>query len=1231
MKNVKAKRKFAATLASFALATIMGITCLFQSPIVNANAESGTGNWISYDLQSKSLSEAQQNSIDKAREVAEEGIVLLKNENSALPLSIPTDEEAAKPAITLFGKNLVNPVYGGSGSAGGSGGVERISYVNALRDAGYSINPATIAFYNDTSASGRGRTTGTSMGTVYPGRTTGETPISSYADYSYTAIEEDGKSYASLQASYADYSDAAIVFLSRIGGEGFDLSTTSYATTTVTTGERPNQVRTTYISGAIDGRTDGTEHYLELDDNEKALIDMVTAQNFKKVIVILNAANPMELGILENNDKVDSVIYMGFPGSVGFGALADILSGKVNPSGRTVDSFAADLTADPTYANFGVSNNYGYAAIEGYEGYTGSTDIPGNQFINQDGSAVESKNGTRATMVEYEEGIYTGYRYWETRGFTENDSCAWYNSHVVYPFGYGLSYTSFSWDVEWPEDTTLSKGGTITVKVTVKNTGEVAGKEVVQLYYSAPYTTNGIEKSHVNLGTFAKTKLLSKGESETLTLTLKVEDMASYDYSDANGNGYKTWEVEEGDYTLYVGANSHCWAESGVNKKVFTANEGYAYEMDIDGDQDGNDNQFDDISDYIKNPMSRADFEGTFPTAPTVEERTKDAEFLSYLNVLSTEERNELDKTSPWYVEESEMPTQAKTAYKGNEKGIVKLADLLGKDYDDPLWDTFLNQLTVEQLASVVEHGFFQTQPIDALGVPVAYTPDGSTGFNYTSGANDYTGVLTPSYCVIAGTFNTKLAEEFGSAIGEEGVWANCSGIYAFGANTHRSPFGGRNFEYFSEDGVLAGYIAAGMVKGIQSKGVVPLCKHFAFNDQETDREGVTTWFTEQAAREIYLRSFQAMVEEGGSFGIMSSFNRIGNTFARASYPLLTNVLRKEWGFEGAVITDWGMGYEDLNICARAGNDYFLGNASSNAIDLSEAALTATHVTALRNSAKHVFNLVLHSNAMNKLNGAYEDVVNSNLTLYGVENNLWGMAEYSEFYNTVSVAAPYYSMKYDNISYVLDGELPEGLLLNEDGSIVQGEISLWGGFMTLPAHVDAGTYRFSVVVLADGQVIGQTAEFTLTVSYAEPNGTELIQQVASQITNLETIIDQVGALNGGNGELKAKLEAEVSNLKGLLNTADASVEALQNALASANAALLEANTAIGNLQTTTDSQKTQIDGLNTQIGALQSQIKNLESTQSLLGTGLIIALVLSVLLIAGAVAGVIVAKKKLVK
>ena len=866
--------------------------------------------------------------------VAEEGITLLKNEGKALPLS-------DSPKVSVFGKNSVDLVYGGSGSASGASGATRKTIYDGFTAAGISYNPALKSFYEDSSRSGAGRPDNPAMtsGQRLAGFATGETPVSSYG---------------SVESSYSEYGDAAIVVFSRIGGEGFDL---------------PRTMASDFGSGsAVAGAESADSHYLELDKNEKDLLAHVKSK-FDKVIVVLNTGTTMELGELQADPDIDSILWLGLPGSTGAMALGRILVGDVNPSGHTVDTWAKDFTLDPTWYNTGV---YGSQY--------------GNRYLAPDGSQSEF------AFVNYEEGIYVGYRYYETRGFEENKTAQtkdeWYNNNVVYPFGYGLSYTNFSWEVTFdkPSGSTVTADDVIKATVKVTNNTETPGKDVVQLYYSAPYKGTkeapGIEKAHVVLGAFAKTKLIPSGGTDTVELELKVSDMKSYDWADANKNGFKGYELESGDYTLIVGTDSHT---AKANAKYTLAEDVKLRSItDADGKPADVENRFDDVSagifgnDTATSYVSRSDFDGTLPKAYlTDSERTLTAELLNKLNDSIKRKYGESDKGKPWEVTgESPRTTPVDNGISfadmlydadGNYEGSV--------DFDDPRWEKLLDELTLDEMKNLVGFGAFRTNAVAGInGVvnkPLTNDSDGPSGFtSFISGATVYDTCSYQAECLMGATWNVELAYRMGELVGEEGLVGNekgdgmpYSGWYAPAVNIHRSPFAGRNWEYYSEDGLLSGKFAAAVVKGAKTKGVYCYVKHFAVNDQETDREynGILVWANEQSVRELYLRPFEIAVKEGGADAMMTSFNRLGMTWAGGSYALLTQVLRDEWGFKGMVITDYSLNrYTYVDLMIRAGGDLFL----TQDVKTFYMPDDATQVTLLRKAAKNIMYTVANSNIM---------------------------------------------------------------------------------------------------------------------------------------------------------------------------------------------------------------------------------------------------------------------------
>lgn len=850
--------------------------------------------------------EAFANAQEVNLKLAEEGFVLLKNENAALPMN-----KGAR--ISVFSKNSVNLSYGGSGSGGFDTSNNKNLY-ESLNDAGFVTNPTLKRFY-ESSQSGPVRTANSSDLDNGDNQkiATAETPQSKYTD--------------AVRNSYADYSDAALVVITRIGGEGFDLPR---------------------YQGDSEGAVSPDSHYLELDQNEIDLLTAVTDGTFKRVVVVFNTPSSFEATFLKDSayaafaDKIDAAVWIGFNGSNGITALGEILNGDVNPSGRLVDTWAADFTKNPSFVNFG----------------TGC--LP---------DTTDKYDGGMYYSVDYEEGIYVGYRYYETRGETDGED--WYNANVVYPFGYGLSYTTFDWTVGDASASKIELGTTITVPVTVKNTGSVAGKEVVQLYASAPYTLGGIEKAHKVLVGFAKTKLLQPGESETVTVSFDPYSAASYDYRDANSNGFSGYELEAGEYTLYVSRNAH------ESEKAIALNLAADVQIGTDPTTDsGVVNRYTDSEDFLDSDwqldtmLSRADWEGTWPTPQTAQQHAGTDRL--YEEIRSEEHNNPTDFDSeeyPWFGEEPTLTL----------RDLLPSAEAEGYEpvvsYDDERWEELMMGCDEEEMIALINNGAYHTLAMESVGLPATIHGDGPSGFTCFMSKEQVNGTCQyVSEPVMASTWNINLMTELGEAIGEEGTIGDkatgqpYSSIYAPGVNIHRSPFGGRCSEYFSEDPFISGMMGAAEVQGIQSRGVLPTVKHFVANEQETHRSigGDLSWLSEQALREIYLKPFEYTVKLGETRGIMTSFNRIGTRWTGGDYRLLTEILRNEWGFNGLVICDFNTipQYMIPRMMFYAGGSLDLATQQSamwTDCDTSDAG----DAIVLMRAVKDVMYALVNSNAMN--------------------------------------------------------------------------------------------------------------------------------------------------------------------------------------------------------------------------------------------------------------------------
>lgn len=857
-------------------------------------------------------------------QIAGEGFVLLKNENvgntPALPLA-ETDK------VSVFGKNSVNLVYGGSGSSGG-GGAGVTTLYDSLDKVGIKYNGKLKEFYENKNKSGAGRSSNPAMGTIVSGIATGETPIDKYT--------------SEVRSSYSEFNDAAIVVISRIGGEGFDL---------------PRSMKTTYDANAkaVEG-ANAEDHYLELDNNEKAMLEEV-CENFDRVILLVNCSTSFELGFLDDGTyDIDACLWIGSPGSTGINALGKVLKGELNPSGRLVDTFARDFTKDPTYANFSNNNQQ-----------------DGNRYMVAD-------KGANAYFVDYEESIYVGYRYYETRAYDEEmnyGNYEWYAENVVFPFGFGKSYSDFTWEIteSIPEDGgNLEKDGSVSIDVKVTNNGDLAGKDVVELYYTAPYFDGEIEKAHVVLGDYAKTPIIQPGESKTVTLKMDVSAMASYDYNDANNNDFKGYELDAGRYTIALAKDAHhAWQGEALTldyRVPRTDGAGFQYATDPVTNAPVV-NRYDDTSFHIEKYLTRnpnVGFESTMPTTPSAEDRVVDNDFISSLAWVKDDSADK-----PWYVEKLPEKSSGSEKYQlynaieRDENGNVFI------DFEnDEMWNNLLDQLTIEEMAYMIGTGNFNTHYLDSIGKPKTTDPDGPAGFtNFMGDPTVYGTCFYSSECLIGATWNKDLVYDMGVMIGIESLCGNekgdgrpYSGWYAPAVNIHRSPFSGRNFDYYSEDPILSGMMAAQVISGAKSKGVYTYVKHFAVNDQETNRDsnGLITWLSEQALREIYLKPFELAVKEGGTTAIMSSFNRIGTTWTGGDYRLLTEILRAEWGFRGMVITDYNLcEHMPADQMIRAGGDLNLTQNDQPSVENA----SVTQIAMIRRATKNILYTVAGSNAMN--------------------------------------------------------------------------------------------------------------------------------------------------------------------------------------------------------------------------------------------------------------------------
>lgn len=832
-----------------------------------------------YMLSDATVSKANE----LAKEVQSEAITMLKNDDSNLPLS--------NKKVNVFGWGSTNPVYGGTGSGSMSDQYDTVSLLDGMKEAGLETNADLSKLYTDYRA---------------------DRPVVAMWSQDWTLPEVPADQYSgSLLSDAKSFSDEAVVVLTRVGGEGADLPTNMKAKTI------------TYKNNSkdYDDFQDG-EHFLQLSKTERDMIDLVT-KNFDKVTLVYNGANAFQFDFLSNYPQIKSVLWCPPAGQTGFSALGDVLAGETNPSGKTSDTFVKDLTKTPVF-----NNTDGAAAASSSSVGTDGAFV----YDNVDDLAATytaftgRENTVLPSFVNYVEGIYVGYKFYETAA---DEGLINYDDTVIYPFGYGLSYTSF----EQKMGDVSHKDGKVTFDVTVTNTGDTAGKDVVEVYYNPPYTDGGIEKASKNLVAFEKTGKLEPGASETVKIEFDDDDMASYDNKNA-----KAWVLEKGDYDISIQSDSHHVIDS---EKINVADT-ITYDSESNthnDDQTVATNQFDyaagDVT-YLSRANHFANYvEATAaPTNFSMSDEVK-AAFTNNGNYDPTKYNDDSD----------EMPTT------GAKNGL-RLADMYGKDYDDADWEKLLDQLTFDDMDNLIANGGYGTPAVSSVGKIQLTDADGPASLN-----NNFTGVGSigfPASTAFACTWNKDLAKQFGEMIGDMAHDMHVAGWYAPAMNIHRGAFSGRTFEYFSEDPLISGVMASSEIAGAKEKGVYSFMKHFALNDQETNRTNmVCTWADEQSIREIYLKPFEMSVKEGGAQAVMSSFNYIGYTYAGASNNLLNTVLRDEWGFKGFVLTDYfgGYGYQNGDQEIRNGNDSMLATTK---ITNHITDKSATSVKAMRTAAHNI-------------------------------------------------------------------------------------------------------------------------------------------------------------------------------------------------------------------------------------------------------------------------------------
>lgn len=870
-KKMEAHKKYVVRTQAF-VAMILGITIVVNMICVGPmytllSLASGVGT-----LTEESIASAEK----LAKEIAQEGIVLLKNENQTLPLS-----EGQK--LNVFGWASVAPCYGGTGSGTLNDNYHIVDLLEGLANAGFETNTELSDFYKEYRDA---------------------RPVIGMFEQDWTLPEPPADTYSEeLIRNAKSFSENAVIVLTRAGGEQTDLP------------RDLSMVNYTDNSEDYKDFPAGT-HYLEPSQSERDMIELV-CKNFDNVILVYNGANTMELGIADEYQQIKSVIWCPGTGQNGFHALGEILSGEINPSGKTADTFVRDLTQAPSWNNFG---DFTYDNMDEFKISDSDPYVP----------------GTVPHFVNYTEGIYVGYKFYETAA---EEGLINYDELVMYPFGYGLSYTTFSQEMGTLH---TDSDGNITFDVTVTNTGSVAGKDVVEVYYNPPYINGGIEKASANLIAYEKTDMLEAGESQKITISFSIEDMASYD---TNGTG--CYVLEAGEYGISINSDSHTKLAEQIYEVADTIvyNESNARTTDEVAAQ----NHF-DFAEGKLTYLSRADQFANYKealAAPSSYSMPADdkAQFVNNSNFEPEENSDD------------QMPVTG-------AKNDISILDLRGAEYDDERWETLLDNLTIQEMVDMIALGGYQTAPAESIGKIATTDVDGPASLN-----NNFTGVGSigfPAAVMIANSWNKDLAYAFGENIGMMADDMNVSGWYAPAMNIHRSAFGGRNFEYYSEDPLLSGRTAANAAAGAKSKGVYAYIKHFALNDQETNRwEMVCVWANEQAIRELYLKPFELAVKEGGTTAVMSSYNYIGTQWAGACASLLIDVLREEWGFEGIVLTDYfaDFGYMDATRAIYNGGSSCLINrdVTTNYVTDTDNPTTVIH---MRNAAHDVLYTAVNSRGL---------------------------------------------------------------------------------------------------------------------------------------------------------------------------------------------------------------------------------------------------------------------------
>lgn len=848
------------------VAVVAALATMLLGPLSNLITKSTN----KHELQPATVAAAR----NLAEDIQRESVTMLQNSDGTLPLK--------SNKVNVFGWASTNPVYGGTGSGSMSADNPTTSLLDGISSAGLKTNKELSDFYTKYRA---------------------DRPKVEMFAQDWTLPEPTADKYTSkLMDDAKQFSDTAVVVIGRVGGEGADL---------------PKDMRAKDITYHDNDKANPDfkegQSFLELSKPESDMIAKV-ASSFNKVVLVYNGANTFNLNFVGQYPQIKSVLWCPPPGQAGFTALGEVLKGKVNPSGKTSDTFVRDLTKTPTYNNFG---SFTYTNMDDHKAsFTGFTGKP---------------ETSTPTFVDYNEGIYVGYRFWETAA---KEGLINYDQMVQYPFGYGLSYTTFSQKM----GPIHHADGKISFDVTVTNTGAKAGRDTVQTYFEPPYVNGGIEKASANLVSFKKTKTLDPGKSQTITVNFKDEDMASYDADHA-----KAYVLDQGDYGISIRSDSHRPIQSDTVNIAQTVTYDKSNPRSVD--KVAATNRFDDAKGTVTY-LSRANHFANYQdavAAPKSTELPEEAKAHFYNN--SNYDPKKFDNDS------DKMPT---TGAKNN----VRLYQLRDKKYDDPMWDKLLDQLNVKDMDSLIAMSGYGTQAVKGIGKIELTDADGPAALN-----NNFTKVGSlgfPSSTSLACTWNPGLATRYGEMIGTMAHDMDVSGWYAPAFNIHRSAFSGRNFEYFSEDPEINAVMGSNEVAAARSKGVYAFMKHFAMNDQETNRTNMlATWANEQTIREIYLKPFQAAVVKGGAQAAMSSFNYIGTTYVAAYAPLMQDVLRGEWGFRGMVLTDYfGVyGYQNADQLIRNGNDAMLATTE---VTNHVKDKSATSVKAMRQASHNILYTVVH-------------------------------------------------------------------------------------------------------------------------------------------------------------------------------------------------------------------------------------------------------------------------------